>query len=199
MRLYLVHGRDSAAFDETPHPLHEEHQRYMDGWLPRLIARGPTLSEDGERHTGSVHVVQAADRQEAERFAFDEPFARAGWYATVDVVRFESLLPGTMWDRPNGAGRGPSAFAVVSCPANPPTPPTPELAAAVRAAVAGEQWPFAGLLLSDDASHLRGFAGGVDLSPGLVATRLPGWLAVGGLAPAGSEVARWQRGGRQQE
>ena len=53
----------------------------MDGWADVLVARGPVLSNDGERHAGSVHVVDLPDLAAAHRFADEEPFARAGWYS----------------------------------------------------------------------------------------------------------------------
>ncbi len=47
---FLIHGRDAAEFGHGEHPLHEVHQDYMDQWASKLVARGPTLSEDGSRH-----------------------------------------------------------------------------------------------------------------------------------------------------
>src|SRR5437868_2196856 len=85
--LYLVYGRDGDQFDVGPDAddRHEAHQTYMDGWLPRLIARGPTLSADGEQHTGSVHVVEVDSLSAARRFASEEPYARTGWQPEVSV------------------------------------------------------------------------------------------------------------------
>jgi uncharacterized protein YciI len=35
----------------------EEHWSYMDRYQAEMIARGPTLADDGEMATGSVHIV----------------------------------------------------------------------------------------------------------------------------------------------
>jgi hypothetical protein len=60
---FYVHGVDGEGVDERLGQLADAHWSYMDGYADRLVARGPTLSDDGERHTGSVHVVYAAWRQ----------------------------------------------------------------------------------------------------------------------------------------
>ena len=74
---FLVLGVDGPEFDgELEAELPEEHQRYMDGWADVLVARGPVLSNDGERHAGSVHVVDLPDLAAAHRFADEEPFAQ---------------------------------------------------------------------------------------------------------------------------
>ena len=94
---FLVLGVDGPEFDgELEAELPEEHQRYMDGWADVLVARGPVLSNDGERHAGSVHVVDLPDLA-AHRFADEEPFAqvtgrrrstdgsRRGWTASLET------------------------------------------------------------------------------------------------------------------
>jgi hypothetical protein len=64
----------------------------MDRFANRLILRGPTLSDDGTEHTGSVHVVNLADRASAEQFATEEPYWLAGLYRQVTTVRTVVLL-----------------------------------------------------------------------------------------------------------
>ena len=97
---FLVIGHDGPTFGIADRDVDEEHQAYMDGWLPRLLARGPLLSEDGEEHRGSIHVVEADDIEAARAFATEEPYAAEGWYDEVTVTTYLPLLPGTMWDRP---------------------------------------------------------------------------------------------------
>ena len=80
---YFVHGVDSDAATEQLDRLAEEHWAYMDGYVDDLVARGPTLSPDGEAHTGSIHLLSTSSAEEARRFAFSEPYQRAGVYASV--------------------------------------------------------------------------------------------------------------------
>ena len=171
----------------------------MDQWVPQLVARGPTLSEDGARHTGSVHVLDTPDSQVAQRFAFDEPYAQAGWYSEIAVTPFESLIQGTMWDRPVSLVDHVSSFAVASWM---PTNRTSDFVDSVRTRVAradGPQWPFVGLLLSDDSAQIIGLAGSVDLSAPATRSWLREQLAALPIAHTDLAVQRWRRGGRARD
>ncbi len=180
---FLVYGRDDATFDFGPNDRHEAHQAYLDGWLPRLVARGPTLSPDGTQHTGSVHVVEVDDAETAHAFAFDEPYARAGWYAEIVVLPMSPLVDGTMWDRPTPAPERAASFVLARWPGRP--------VGDLR--VAAPDWLFAGMLLGTEPGTTIGFAGSVDLPPAEVAEQLRASLPEG----AQVEVHRWQRGGRR--
>ena len=39
----------------------EAHWSYMDGYADRMIARGPTLTDDGAAATGSLHIIDLPD------------------------------------------------------------------------------------------------------------------------------------------
>ncbi len=187
---FLVYGRDGSAFDSGPDDLHEAHQAYMDGWSAELIARGPTLSADGSEHTGSVHVIEVADADVAHRFAFEEPYARAGWYADVAVTALLPGVQGTMWDRPVPAANPPASFVRVSWS---PRPLEDADTASVLAGC-GPEWLFNGLVLSDGLDSSTGFAGTIDLGPVEAREQLPRWVD----DAAEIEIHRWQRGGRNQ-
>ncbi|MEU8222726.1 YciI family protein [Kribbella sp. NPDC048915] len=96
---YFVYGRDAARGFELKVALNEEHWTFMDGYADQLIARGPTLTEDRERTTGSLHIVDLPDEDAVRSFAYDEPYYRAGAFETVEIKRFNNRFPGrTMWD-----------------------------------------------------------------------------------------------------
>ena len=84
----------------------EEHWCYMDGFAAGMIARGPTLSDDGEVATGSVHIVDLAGPEAARSFAFDEPNYQAGVYRDVLLRRWRNILGRSMWDFPGGPSGG---------------------------------------------------------------------------------------------
>ena len=96
---YFVLGRDKADGFEIKVALNEEHWAFMDAYADGLIARGPTRTEDGERTTGSLHIVDLPDDEAVRAFAYDEPYYRAGAFETVEIQRFHNHNPGrTMWD-----------------------------------------------------------------------------------------------------
>ncbi|MFD3999266.1 YciI family protein [Streptomyces rubiginosohelvolus] len=89
---FYVYAPDQPDVADQLMELSEEHWSYMDRFEDRLILRGPTVSDDGEEHTGSVHVVDLADRAAAERFAREEPFWKAGLYRDLTVVAADVLV-----------------------------------------------------------------------------------------------------------
>lgn len=191
--LFLVHGRDSALFDVGPdaEERHEAHQAYMDGWLPRLVARGPTLSADGEQHTGSVHVVEVDDLATARTFAGNEPYARTGWQVDVSVHPLLAGVTGSMWDRPRPDPERPAAFVRASWAPRPrAADELTELAG--RLGASAPPWLFAGLQLTDTGDHSAGFAGSIDLDPAQLKQVTHNLLG----AQVEVEVHRWRRGGR---
>ena len=86
--------------------LQELHWSYMDGYAAEMVARGPTLTDDGETATGSVHIVGLSGPSAARAFAFDEPGYQAGVYRDVLLRRWHNSLGRTMWDFPGGPEGG---------------------------------------------------------------------------------------------
>src|ERR1022692_1755928 len=84
----------------------EQHWSYMDRYQAEMIARDPTLADDGDTPTGSVHIVGLPDPAAARAFAFDEPNYQAGVYRDVLLRRWHNLLGRTMRDFPGGQDGG---------------------------------------------------------------------------------------------
>jgi len=177
--VFYVHGEDKPEVLAGLMEHAEAHWAYMDQYADRLILRGPTLSSDGEEHTGSVHVVDLDDRAAAERFAYEEPFWQEGFYEPLTVVRAVVLV-----NRPDD---GPRTLVTVEWA--PVEAIVPELD--------DSRLSFLALLVDDDGAK----------SVGLVAalTALPEEAAgivspVADLLNGGSAMLitaqRWQRGGR---
>jgi uncharacterized protein YciI len=103
---FFCYHRDRPGSVTLREELLEEHWSYMDRYQSRMIARGPTLSGDGDTPTGSVHIVDLPDPAAARAFAFDEPNYQAGVYRDVLLRRWRNLLGRTMWDFPGGPAGG---------------------------------------------------------------------------------------------
>jgi len=103
---FFCHHRDRPGSMALRLELAEEHWSYMDRYAERMIARGPTLTDDGETATGSVHIVDLPDPAAARAFAFDEPNHQAGVYRDVMLRRWRNALGRTMWDFPGGRTGG---------------------------------------------------------------------------------------------
>jgi hypothetical protein len=99
---FLCFHRDRPGSASLRDELVERHWSYMDQYQAQMIARGPTLADDGETATGSVHILDLPGPAAARAFAFDEPNYQAGVYRDVLLRRWRNLLGRTMWDFPGG-------------------------------------------------------------------------------------------------
>ncbi|MFI6597750.1 YciI family protein [Nonomuraea sp. NPDC050536] len=95
-----MYGRDRPGAFGLKVSLKDEHWSFMDGYGELLIARGPTLTGDGDEveSTGSLHIVDLPDVEAARTFAYEEPYYRAGAFESVLLCRFHNVLGRTMWD-----------------------------------------------------------------------------------------------------
>jgi uncharacterized protein YciI len=179
---FFCYHRDRPGSVTLRDELLEQHWSYMDRYQAQMIARGPTLANNGDTPTGSVHIVGLPDPAAARAFAFDEPNYQAGVYRDVLLRRWRNLLGRTMWDFPGGRTGG-NRYLVLGLGAGPaPDPGVPP--------DQGELIAY-GPLLSDDGATWLGTA---------VLARAPYPAAARAiLAPdryADIEVHNWQFGGR---
>ena len=63
------------------------HQDYLHGNKNIIVISGGTVSDDGEKFNGSLLIVNAASRAEAQAFADGDPFNQAGMFAAVTITR----------------------------------------------------------------------------------------------------------------
>jgi uncharacterized protein YciI len=103
---FFCYHRDRLGSMAMRDQLLEAHWSYMDRYAAEMIARGPTLADDGDTPTGSVHIVDLPDSAAARAFAFDEPNYQAGVYRDVLLRRWHNTLGRTMWDFPGGRTGG---------------------------------------------------------------------------------------------
>jgi hypothetical protein len=69
-------------------PAHLEHLKAEAG---RILLGGPVLDPAGNP-CGSMLVVEAADRAEAEAFAAADPYAKAGLFESVVIRPFRAVF-----------------------------------------------------------------------------------------------------------
>jgi len=196
---FFVYGRDVPDFAGDSDALDEAHWAYMDRWASQLVARGPTLSSDGSTHTGSVHIVDLLDGVQARRFAFEEPYYRAGLYEEITVRPFAPLVEGTMWDRPALSAEQPATFVFATWTE---TGFGRDVALELRNAftgTGGARWVFAGALMSDDSTKASGVAAAVDLGPSEAEELMRRAIAKVPSSSFNVDLHRWRRGGRPVE
>lgn len=192
---FFVLGVDGPGFGDDDE-LKEAHWAYMDRWSDALIARGPTRSVDGGHHTGSVHIIDLPNAAAAARFAEDEPFARSGWYSTVEVTPVVGCLDGKMWDRPAPEPGGASALVRAFFETG--TDAGEDLAPSVgshleRAGSSG--WIYAGVT-SSASGNASGLVVLADASPADARQWVVDLLLAVGVTDSAVVSQPWSRGGR---
>ncbi|MFJ6011359.1 YciI family protein [Streptomyces sp. NPDC092952] len=179
---FLCYHRDRPGSLPLRSELLEEHWSYMDRYEKEMIARGPTLTDDRESPTGSVHIVDLPDAAAARAFAFDEPGHQAGVYRDVLLRRWRNLLGRTMWEFPGGGTDG-DRYLVLGLGAGP--------AADLAVPADRDELIAYGPLLSDDGAAWLGTA---------VLLRAPDPETARAVLTADRyadiEVHAWQSGGR---
>lgn len=87
--LYIVHGVDKAGGEgrEIRAAARPAHFEYLQRHKDIVVLGGATLADDDETRTGSVLIINVADRKAADSFSLNEPFRKAGLFETVTVTR----------------------------------------------------------------------------------------------------------------
>jgi uncharacterized protein len=164
----------------------EEHWSYMDGFADTMIARGPTLTPDGEQATGSLHVLGLPSVDAVREFVARDPNNRAGVCAELSIWRFDNLLGRTMWEFPRAADEPRFLVIARSQSAVPNDGPAPELR---------DRLILFGTLRSLDEGDPEGVALAVQASGSATVVRL---LEESGFDVVGDvEIHHWEFGGRR--
>jgi len=59
----------------------------------KVIAAGPLLTEDGNNMVGSLLLMDFGTRGEVDSFVADDPYSKAGLFASVSVRPWKKVLP----------------------------------------------------------------------------------------------------------
>ena len=73
---------DSLAARKANRP---QHLAYLKSLGETLVLAGPFTETDGQTMNGSLIVVEAASIDAARKIAANDPFARLGIFASVDI------------------------------------------------------------------------------------------------------------------
>jgi uncharacterized protein YciI len=85
--LYIIYQEDRPDGIAVRAATRDAHLGYLDRHKDILVLGGGLLAEDGATRTGSVLIINVADRKAAEAFSAEEPFRKAGLFRTVKITR----------------------------------------------------------------------------------------------------------------
>jgi uncharacterized protein YciI len=89
---FVIHAIDKPGHGEVRAGARPAHLEYMKNAADRLLVAGPTLAEDGAAMTGSLIIIEATDRAEAEAFTRNDPYTQAGLFDSVTIAPWKLVF-----------------------------------------------------------------------------------------------------------
>ncbi len=86
----LIDKPDSGALRQRIRP---EHKAYLAAVADHIAFAGPLVADDGQTMLGSLLAIKFDSRDAAHAWLADEPFTRAGLYASTSIHAFVNLWP----------------------------------------------------------------------------------------------------------
>ena len=91
MAYFVITCLDKAASLELRMETREVHLAYLESQKDILRLAGPFLDAGGSP-IGSMLIVEAADQAEAEKFAANDPYAKAGLFESNTVHPWRKVI-----------------------------------------------------------------------------------------------------------
>ena len=91
--LFIIDCRDKPNHEDVRKDNRQAHLDYLKSFKDQVIAAGPVQSDDGEHMIGSLLILDFPDRLLAERFAANDPYAKADLFESVTIRRWKKVLP----------------------------------------------------------------------------------------------------------
>lgn len=93
MGLYVLVCNDKPDSLELRMANREAHLAYARDFSDRLKVAGPLLDEAGNM-AGSLLILEADSLEDARAFNLDDPYQKAGLFASVQVTAFKATIGG---------------------------------------------------------------------------------------------------------
>ena len=91
--IYAITLMDRPQATELRQRVRPEHKEYLARVADRIAFAGPLLADDGTTMVGSLLVMEFDSREAVLAWLAEEPFTKAGLYASTSVYPFANLWP----------------------------------------------------------------------------------------------------------
>ncbi len=92
--LFYIYRADKPGTEALRMDTRPAHLEWAKTLGKTLVFAGPTLTDDGEKMTGSVWIIEADSRDHADRITATDPFEKVGLFETKIIRRFMQVVPG---------------------------------------------------------------------------------------------------------
>jgi uncharacterized protein YciI len=90
--VFAIHCIDKPLQQDLRARTRPEHLAYLESALDQVLVAGPLLDEEGAP-IGSMLLMEFPDRKAAVGFAAEDPYAKAGLFASVAVTAWRQVFP----------------------------------------------------------------------------------------------------------
>ena len=91
--IFVFHLVDRVDAGTLRGDLRPQHKEYLARVADRIAFAGPLTTADGKTMVGSLLAIDFDSPADARAWQANEPFTRAGLYASVSVLPFQNLWP----------------------------------------------------------------------------------------------------------
>jgi uncharacterized protein YciI len=89
---YAIQTQDKKGSSQIRADNRAAHLEYLTKHKHLLLAAGAVIDDDGTGGHGGILLVDTDDRKEAERFAAEDPFTKAGLFEKVTITRWRKAF-----------------------------------------------------------------------------------------------------------
>ena len=86
--LWAISCVDKPDSDDARAKVRDAHRDYLKNNKAVIVACGATLSDDGKTPVGTLYVIKAGSRAEAQAWLDKEPFAYGGVFGSTKITRW---------------------------------------------------------------------------------------------------------------
>ncbi len=90
--VFAIHCIDKPLQQDLRAATRPTHLAYIESALDQIVVAGPLLDDEGAP-IGSMLLMEFPDRRSAVSFAADDPYAKAGLFASIAVTAWRQVLP----------------------------------------------------------------------------------------------------------
>ena len=89
---FVIYCKDKPGHGQVRAANREAHLAHLKAQGDALVTAGPLTTDAGDAMVGSLIVLDLPDRGAAEKFATEDPYARAGLFETVEITAWKKIF-----------------------------------------------------------------------------------------------------------
>lgn len=90
--LYVAYCLDKPGHAPIRAENRPAHLEFLKKYPAQIVIAGPVLSDDGQQMVGSLFILEFENRAEVDGFLKNDPYAKAGLFASVDVRPWRKVI-----------------------------------------------------------------------------------------------------------